>query len=52
MDVFNPSGAAAKPAETVMAPVMPMSNVPQPGSFFVPGQAPASQPAEVRKNYA
>lgn len=41
VDVFNPSGAPAKPIEPIMAPSVPVPSIPQSG-FFVPGSVPAA----------
>ncbi|KAJ6636502.1 Protein transport protein sec-16A.1 [Pseudolycoriella hygida] len=41
VDVFNPSGAPAKPIEPIMAPTVPVPSIPQRG-FFVPGAVPAN----------
>lgn len=42
VDVFNPSGAPAKPSEAIMAPAtVPMPSIPQSGGYFVPGAVPA-----------
>lgn len=45
VDVFNPSGAPAKPIETaMMAPLLPSG---PPGGFFIPGAVATGQPQEV-----
>lgn len=44
VDVFNPSGAPAKPIEPVLAPMLPQPTIPQ-GGIFVPAPVPADDSA-------
>lgn len=47
VDVFNPSGAPAKPIEPILAPTIPMGT-PQSG-FFVPAPVPNNDQKSVSK---